>query len=307
MDLSKLDQHSADAPTLILSDIYGIPCELIGPAASSTGRGAVKIWDMAMRVVTPEALARMSASDAAVVSFGLGKCLYAGWGGVLLTNDSALAERVRSLRHAWSHDETLAASMRHTLSLVARTAAHTRALYGMARAAADWRSGRRAAADGGATADPSGTAPGPPLSREWTEPMTSINRTLALHNLRNAARRADLRRRQAEMYHRQLAPVGVLYDLPSGTLPQSHFPIRVPAHLRTGLRAELRRRGVDTGTLFPFPSILPRSQYPNAAQASDEVVLLPLGERIRVDEIALVARRVADTVRLLQADRVTVG
>jgi dTDP-4-amino-4,6-dideoxygalactose transaminase len=62
----------------------------------------------------------------------------------------------------------------------------------------------------------------------------------------------------------------------------------------------LRGRGVDTGTLFPLPAGLGRDCYPHAAAAADEVVTLPLGPTLTVDEVRMVSRQVKDGLRRLR-------
>jgi dTDP-4-amino-4,6-dideoxygalactose transaminase len=127
--------------------------------------------------------------------------------------------------------------------------------------------------------------------------MTPLNRKIALENLRLAADSATLRRRQAEKYHRRLRPLGVVRGISEDSLPQSHFPICVAADRRAGVRKYLHTRGVDTGTFFPFPAGLRRAEYPNAARASDEVVLLPLGEVLRLEEVDTIVRHVEEALR----------
>ncbi len=192
---------------------------------------------------------------------------------------------------------------RHGLNVFARTAAHTRLVYGLGRSLADWRN-RRLWNSQHSQARKSTAAPGVEvdarLSPEWTEPMTALERKLVKANLADMAETKSLRRRQAAEYYRWLEPLGVIRGFDGESLPESHFPIRVPATARNDLRQYLAGHGIDTATYFPFPRGLTPAQYPHAAQAADEVILLPLGGCIHVNEVESVARHVTEGVRLIR-------
>lgn len=296
MDTSNLPVMPRTPYALILSDIYGIPCNR---ETSATGGGlpAVRIWDMAMSIPQPEVLSRMSSNEVALMSFGLGKCLYSGWGGVLLSNNSHLAGCIRQLRDDWISEETSTVRVRHALSLLSRTAVHKRCLYGSSRAVANWWNAR-----GKNASHQMGAMPSPnahvikSLPPEWTEPMTPLNRKIALDNLQLAPVSCALRQRQAEEYYRRLGPLGVVRGVSEEALPQSHFPICIAPIARNRVRQYLRQRGVDTATLFPFPKMLRRAEYPHTARASNEVVLLPLGGQIGLSEVVAVAECVKDVL-----------
>ena len=92
--------------------------------------------------------------------------------------------------------------------------------------------------------------------------MTPLNRKLALHNLRNASEHLALRRRQAERYYDGLKPLGIVHGISRDSLPQSHFPVRVPAGMRDKVRQYLYERGIDTGMLFPLVDTSFRTDVP---------------------------------------------
>ena len=129
--------------------------------------------------------------------------------------------------------------------------------------------------------------------------MTALNRRLALHNLRYSVQNADLRHRQAEIYSRTLVESGIVRGPGSKALPQSHFPIRLPSAVRNEMCDYLRGRGIDTSTLFPLSAGLSRDRYPHAAETADEVVTLPLGPTITLDEVRMVSSCVKDGLRTL--------
>ena len=128
--------------------------------------------------------------------------------------------------------------------------------------------------------------------------MTSLNRKLALHNLRGSLQNAEVRRSQAEIYVRRLVESGAVRGQGVEALPQSHFPIRLPSGIRDAMCDYLRGRGVDTSTIFPFAAGLSRASYPNAAEAADEVITLPLGPTITQNEVQMVSECVKDGLRV---------
>jgi dTDP-4-amino-4,6-dideoxygalactose transaminase len=100
MDAANLP--AAQTPCVqIFSDIYGLPCDREAVKAEGGVAPLLRLWDMAMSVPQADAFSHMQSNDAALLSFGLGKCLYAGWGGALLSNDSDWMGRVRDLRDRW--------------------------------------------------------------------------------------------------------------------------------------------------------------------------------------------------------------
>ena len=297
MNSDDLRKATEGPSAVVLCEIYGLRYCTHGADDSDSRPPITRIWDMAMCVPQPDDFRRLESNDVAVVSFGLGKCLYAGWGGLLVTQNAELAARVRGLRDQLITKETRAIRAARGLEVFVRTVAYNRFLYGFGRMLADWRN-RRA---WNSQALESAAAPGiqveAKLSREWIEPMTALNRKLAMANLAHAAEKRALRRRQAAEYCRCLEPLGVIRGFDRESLPESHFPIRVAANARSGLRRYLARRGIDTGTYFSFPRGLPRATYPGAAQASDEVILLPLGGCICEDEVPMVAKHVMEGLK----------
>ena len=158
MDLSNPEAVRGPARAVV-ADVYGIPVDAAAFEAFRDSRLTTCIWDLAMTIPRPDDLSRLQPTDVALVSFGIGKCLYAGWGGVLLSNNPDLVGRVRSLRDAGATKETLAVRLRHGLSVLARTAAHGRRLYAYGRAVANWRNARMQAARRCAVSTPASKAP----------------------------------------------------------------------------------------------------------------------------------------------------
>ena len=294
---------------LVLSEVYGIPYdqEVLQDGCRKGPR--VRILDMAMSIPAPERMQQLELRDVALFSFGWGKPMYAGWGGIACFQDFELAGRVREIRDRWSTPESLGLRFRHSFSTLLWAAMNQRRLYGVSHEPHLYRLYKMATSSRNEQDRPSTTrgpglqfAPGQEanaLPPEWTQPATALNRRLALHNLRHSGQNADLRRRQAEIYSKCLVETGIVRGPRSEALPQSHFPVRLSPAVRNRMCDYLRGRGIDTGTLFPFPVDLSRDDYPHAAEAADEVVTLPLGPNISLDEVQMVSRCVKDGLRAL--------
>lgn len=282
---------------LVLSEVYGISYdqETLQNACQKGLR--VRVFDMAMSIPSQERMRQLETRDVALFSFGWGKPMYAGWGGIACFQDPELAYKVREIRAQWTTQESFALRFRRGLSIILRVAMNQRGLYGLSHEPHFYQVFRKAASpshEQGCQLKISGSLP-----PQWTSPMTALNRKLALLNLRNSVQNAEHRRNQAEIYSRSLVDPGIVRCPGSNTLPQSHFPIRLPSAVRNTMCDYLRGRGIDTSTLFALPAGLSRDHYPHAAEAADEVITLPMGPSITLDEVRMVSQRVKEGLRTL--------
>lgn len=283
---------------LVLSEVYGIPYDReMLEIASEKGPG-VRILDMAMGIPSPERLRHLGGSDVALFSFGWGKPMYAGWGGIACLQDPGLAGRIREILARWITPESVGLRFRRASKTSLQALMNQRSVYGLSHEQHIYRMLGKAALSRGETAgrpDMSGGS----LPPQWTLPMTVLNRKLALHNLRYSMQNADLRRNQAGTYQMSLVEAGVVRGGGGKTLPQSHFPIRVPAAMRDRMCDYLRGRGIDTGTIFPLSMGLSGDLYPHAAEAAGEVITLPLGPTVTLAEVRMISGCVKDGLRAL--------
>ncbi len=213
---------------LVLCELYGIPSSPQALRRSGASRPQMRILDMAMSIPEPARLRQMDPDDVALFSFGIGKCMYAGSGGIACLADREVAGRLRESCDRWVVEESLRLRVRHGVSVLLRVALHNRRTYRVARAVATWRNLRRRL--------PALPTPRPApsvdeirgrLGPEWREPMTTWNRRLALHNLRDLQHRVEVRRRQAERYYQKLGDTGIVRGMSPDALPQSHFPVNL--------------------------------------------------------------------------------
>ena len=289
MSSQEITSAAEQGCALVLSEVYGIPYDLsILPAVYKDSPG-VRILDMAMNIPSPVRMKQLEAMDVALFSFGWGKPMYAGWGSIACFQNTELAGRVREIRDSWAVPQSFGLRFQRSCSTFFRVAMNQRRLYGL------WHEQHLYSLCKNiiSSRNEQGRATFA-LPHEWTYPMTALNRKLALHNLRHSAQNSELRRSQAEIYSSSLVETGIVRGPGNKALPQSHFPIRVPSHTRNTMCDYLRGRGIDTSTLFPLPAGLSHDCYPHAAKAAAEVITLPLGPNITLDEVRMVSQRVKD-------------
>lgn len=309
MASDSIDVATEPGCALVLSELYGIPYDQEILKSSYRKSPRVRILDMAMSIPVPERMQRLEARDVALFSFGWGKPMYAGWGGIACFRDLELAGRVREIRDRWSTPESLGLGFRHTCIMLLQVAMNQRQVYGLLHERRLYRMYKTLAPSYDkqvyprrAYGDILALCPGRPpdvLPPEWTRPTTDLNRRIALHNLRTSVQNTELRLRQAEIYSKRLVESGIVRGPGGNALPQSHFPVRLSSSVRDKMCDYLRGRGIDTGTGFPFPSRLSRDRYPHAAEAAEEVVTLPLGPTMTLEEVRMVSQFVKDGLRAL--------
>ena len=277
MDLNTMPTVSA----WILSELYGLTYEL--PPESS--RPPICIFDMAMTIPEKRLLERLRPSDLGLFSFGLGKSSYAGWGGVALTHDKNLARELhRMVQVSCVEDSSPWLKVRRTLDLGARVIAHWPPFYGFARKI----QGLRHPPTNLLTPPESWSREGT-QGEEWRRlPVRPEVRMLA-HNLsnfsRNAAARMDL-----ETHFRRLLQGVEGVGLPPFSLGVlSHFTIRVPAPEKEPTRQRLLKHGIDAGDVIGLPSYCNPTIFPNAFEAAQELLNLPMGRGVTIKHVRSIA------------------
>lgn len=319
MERRVLEKNEPAEHAIVLSEVFGhrYVCD---ESLKLIESARLRIFDMAMCIPTADDMRRLRDSDLAVTSFGLGKSLYAGWGGMAFTNSDRLANRLRDRLRADLKSESLQNRIRHNAEVVIRTMAHHAWLYSWARKAADRHSSTEDKNDSlqedvyEATAAPGETDSGAELSREWWQSPTAMHLALAAENLRRADQFAADRCRLAQTYRPSLEDMAAVMNATSGNsftfgLPPvtehalSHFCIRISSRLRTALRSFLWSHGVDTATLFSFPAVAcpPRGKpagcsFPHALRLTQQIVGLPLSVNLNAADVKRICRLVREFV-----------
>jgi dTDP-4-amino-4,6-dideoxygalactose transaminase len=284
MDATMIAAACGPAACLIVSEMYGLRYSDAFFQATEALHSRIRILDMAMCVPDRRRTARMRPNDVALFSFGFGKPMCAGGGGVACFQDKGLAETVARMRDEMQVETS--SSLRTNLKVLASVAIRTRLLCRAALASQDWRHRRENVQRKKTTTTANVSTASRPrfVGPEWTHTMTAVERRLARRNLQHANASAQLRQRQAETYVNTLHSLGVVPEL-GDALPQSHFAIRVPSQVRDNVRARLRRDAIDAGDEFGLSGVLRRGGYPLAARAAAEVLTLPMGESVSTADV----------------------
>ncbi len=316
MDLDRIRNSSGYG--VVLSEVFGHRY-LNSEANSFVFNARLRIFDMAMCIPTASDMKRLVERDVALISFGLGKSLYAGWGGMAFTKDSRMAELLRNARNQDVQANSFAARIRNIASVCLRTIAHSKSLYNLSRRAANRRSESIAVS---AVDQTSPAVPQKLQSQEWRQSSTQFHLNLAIGNLNRSDQFAQDRLAYSRIYRKELTQLSLnvkggdsawLTLLPDCEDAMSHFGIRIHGTDRDELRTLLWRHGIDTATLFPFPSGTDAIQLPNAFRLTKEILGLPLsnglGEHnIRrvcslIERFAATTPRSSTTPAMLQVDR----
>ena len=280
---------------LVLSEPYGHTYDL----NQFTSTPKIRIVDSAMAVPHPTLFARLRANDFAVISFGSGKTVYAGWGAMGFTRDVALAKEVRKIRDAMLTGGSSKLTLKRSLGIGLRTAAQnplvfsaTRKLWYQANAL---RSRVRKKPDapqttaaGQSFAFPAAWPDDQTCGPEWRLPSTRVDCGLALRNLETAKIVHTKRLELARRYHNNLADGKALMLPPVSPFALSHFTVRVDARIRNRVKEELMKLGIYTISLWTFSPHLNPQEFPNAARICAEVINLPISpwmSEAQVDEV----------------------
>lgn len=216
--------------------------------------------------------------DAAIFSFNAGKILFSIFGGMAVTEDHALADRLVRLRGKRISRPGVAKSVRRRAYLAASLVALNPVLYGAVHVLS-----RSGVLDRFVKYFDEGVINMPP---DHLESMTPIEARVGRMQLRSYAENIAERRAMAALYASELEglPGVVLPPLEAGAT-WSHYTVRVPEERRPGLVDFAVEQGVELGTLFPY--VVPelgayrgrpgwRGPYPHAEQSACTVVNLPL-------------------------------
>jgi dTDP-4-amino-4,6-dideoxygalactose transaminase len=293
IDPARLASETCDNCAVVLSENYGYSYEPYAENDSVSVAPRLRIFDASMTIPTIQSFERVLGNDCVIFSFGIGKCIYSGFGGIGLTKDKNLADEIRNRRDAHLRKETLLLLIMRGAEIGLRTMAHTRSLYGLLYKF------RRPPSD--LETFPSAWSGDELISKEWYLPSTYLDRRLALHNLQHRTELNERRINLAARYHRNLAGAAGVISPSLAPYAMSHYTIRVPSELRDGIQAALWRLGVDAGTLFRSPSYISMNWYPNARRISGEVLNLPLDANLNNEDVDYICDCVIRCVSQIRA------
>jgi len=277
---------------ILLPEIYGYTYDLSQIARQATSAQKVRIVDMAMTVPTAEHFARLADGDFAVISFGAGKCMYAGWGGMAFTRNQELAGCVRQIRDQSLTSYSRWLSVRRGLRMVAFNLMYEPSAYGFLRKIKCAKQLLRKGLRNYRRSCRSFLSFEKPCSKEWFLPTTYVDRNLMLYNLEQAGRYIEHRKLLAERYQRNLRGTAGLVcpEIPPYTL--SHYTVRVKPAVRPLLVNYLLKAGIEVSTIFDFPKNLSKREFPHASRTASEVLNLPLHMNLHLGDVDRISESV---------------
>lgn len=299
MDEAALKSAQVGNYALVLCEIYGYTYDLSQITQQATTTSAIRIVDMAMTVPIREHFERLENSDFAVISFGAGKCMYAGWGGMGFTRDKVLADKVREMRESSVSSCTLLLLFKRSLRMIAKNLFNAPIAYGFLKRMIDAkRSMRRSSAPHSSVSTIYSIAQ-QPASKQWYLPTTYVDRSLMLYNLEHIDQYCEHKKTLARRYHDNFYGVPGVIRPDTSLYALSHYPIRVASGIRPLLKKYLSKAGIDVGTLYFFPTSLSKSDYPNASRITSEVLDLPLYMRLSLDDVDWICESIACAIEFL--------
>jgi dTDP-4-amino-4,6-dideoxygalactose transaminase len=248
---------------------------------------------MAMAVPTREHFERLADSDFAVTSFGAGKCMYAGWGGIGLTRNCELAEKIREMRDNSISRCSFLVVLERCIRMMAKNLSNAPAAYGFVQTAKATGNAIQRRSISGSTEITIESVAHQPVSSKWYVPTTYIDRCLMLYNLKHTAQYCNHRKALERRYHDNLEGIDGIIRPKSSDHVLSHYPIRVSSDIRSLLKKYLLKAGFDVETLYFFPSGFSKSDYPNASRATVEVLDLPLYVKLSIDDVDRLCENIA--------------
>ncbi|MEZ6058856.1 MAG: DegT/DnrJ/EryC1/StrS family aminotransferase [Planctomycetaceae bacterium] len=290
MNVNSAPVDSADYG-VVLSEVFGHRFQReLDSALIQNAR--LRIIDMAMAIPDRRDLRRLRDQDVAVISFGLGKSLYSGWGGMAFTHDDIVAGYLRRSRDRSMTRQQFARSFLQETALGIRTAAHQSAVYGMLRTLSQRR--QASAARAGHQPATSRAPLTDDLSPEWWHRPTKLSLRLTAANIRRAAEFERRRCELAGIYSRELSRLdGSVLRLPATeSHGLSHYSIRTSSLNRDSLRQHLWSAGIDTATLFPFPADCHPAWFPHTSRLCSEIINLPLSHQLTTSQVGQICEQI---------------
>ena len=299
MDEAAMKSAQVGNYALVLCEIYGYTYDLSQVTRQATTAPAIRIVDMAMTVPIREHFERLEDSDFAVTSFGAGKCMYAGWGGIGFTRDKALADKVREMRESFVSPCTLLLLFKRSFKIIAKNLFNAPVAYGFLKRMRDAKRSMRQSSVSGSSVSTIYSVAQQPASKQWYLPTTYVDRSLMLYNLEHIDQYCEHKKTLARRYHDNFDGVAGVIRPDASLYAMSHYPIRVESGIRPLLQKYLSDAGIDVGALYFFPTSLSKSDYPNASRITCEVLDLPLYMRLSLGDVDWICEKIACAVERL--------
>lgn len=245
-----------------------------------------------------------NAGDVALFGLNISKMITSIFGGMLTTNDDALAKRIRNWRDAQFHKPAFMKSMLRRMYLLAVYPAFQDSLYGLVY----WLQNDTPLLDTLTKAyHLDEKIHFPPDSMDF---LSGVEAEVGLRQLQKYVGIVARRREAAGYYYEILAASGI-FELPPlvNGATYSHYVIRVKD--RGPFMKDMARRGVQLGQLIEYSvphmqayhAYADPSQFPNSLLASRHTINLPIHPGLKPNQIERIARTLIETARILEGGR----
>jgi dTDP-4-amino-4,6-dideoxygalactose transaminase len=292
MNRQSLAEKQVGDYAIVLCEIDGYTYDLSEVARLAAREPAIRIVDMAMTVPGREHFERLKDNDVAVISFGAGKCMYAGWGGMVFTRNIELANKVRQIRDASLARCHVTLFIKRSLRMIALNLMYKNVSYGVLKRIKDAKRLRGQRIRSQPDSAPQYPSQNSPISEEWFLPTTYLDRRLMVHNLKNAEEYSKRRLLLAQRYNNNLKGVNSIICPQVSAYPMNYYTIRVKTDLRSLIYQCLCKDGIDAGMLFDFSRSISKEMFPCAYKVSCEVLNMPLNVDLNLSDIDRISESV---------------
>ena len=288
IDVALLPQKiTADTKAIIAQHTYGYPCDMDGIMKVAEKHGVPVIEDCCLALGSRYKGKTVGTfGKAAYFSFQWNKPYTTGLGGMVLANDSGLAERIESLRVK----ESCKPSKTEVLMLAAQLAAYRLFIYPATTVLAQ-RLFRYLTKKGAVVGSSSTAEFEPKMAPDFFKTMSRLQAWSGLRQFEQIEQNVAHRRKMAALYDRLLEEKGWAprkYDTFTMEPVMVRYPVRITEKNRA--LAEAAKAGVELGSWFESPLHPIRTglevydyssgMCPEAEKASREVVNLPVHPRV---------------------------
>lgn len=311
MNLDELERAITPRTRAVIpTHVFGYPMDtervraIVAAAERRFGTRILTVQDCAHSfAATREGRSVCREGDAALFGLGISKLMTSIFGGMLTTDDDALAARLRQFRDQATRPPTLAKSAQRRAYLVAAAAAFSAPAYSVVR----WLESETRLLDGMSKAyHLDGIIHFPP---DHLDAMSDVEARVGLVQLARYPAIVGERRAHARYYDDALAGIRG-WDLPPAIdgATYSHYVIRVPN--RSEIRRRLLRRGVELGEIIqysvphmtPYDRDTPPGVYPNAKFVSERTINVPIYTGLAATDRTRIADALVEASTAFHAD-----
>jgi perosamine synthetase len=299
MNLDQLKQAITPQTRVILAvHMYGYPLDVAAIRSTAGDDRIMIIEDSALAPLHFSSGDNGQGSDLTLFSFGRGKPLTSGEGGMMATNSAALYEKIKTYRDQEMNQRRFKPYTRHWSRLAIDYILFRQGPYAL------WHQVRSRSRPGKA-AGPRKTTPATPpieyLPPDIGQVYSDIQARLGLVQLGKLDQILAKRRRLAQIYDQELAGLPGIHPAPViPTATYAYYTIRIPRRNEYSFWQRMLDRGitVDRAYGYALPELKPyrtfaEGTYPCATQVAREVVNLPCYPHLTEVE----ARHIATCVR----------